>query len=383
MRAHRASPRAARGGACALFAIRSYRPVSRVQTPPTPGRAAGSNPAGRFERRARTPEPDGWDIVEDLAPLRTEVRAERTGRAITRNDSPDLGFDRSVVPYRGCEHGCIYCYARPTHDFLGMSPGLDFESRLVMRPGLADALERELARPGYRPAPIALGTVSDPYQPLEREAGITRAVLEVLERFGHPVVLVTRGALVERDLDVIGRMAARRLVRVGVSVPTLDAALSRAMEPRAPAPKRRLRTIRALADAGVPVRVAVSPVIPALTDHETEAILAAAAEAGADMASCIPLRLPREVAPLFRAWLAEHRPDRAARVMNRVREMQGGRDYDPAFGTRMTGQGVWAALLRRRFETARVRLGLRAEADDLDCTQFAVPPRPGDQLALF
>ena len=353
------------------------------QAAPTPGRAVRSNAPGRFERARREAEADGWDIVEDLAPLRTEVREERPRRIVARNESPDLPFDRSASAYRGCEHGCVYCYARPTHAYLGLSAGLDFESRLVARPGAPDLLARALEKPGYVPAPMALGTVSDPYQPIERDRRITRAMLEVLRDFRHPVAITTRGALIERDLDILGPMAADGLVAVGVSLATLDPALSRAMEPRAPGPKRRLRTIRLLSEAGIPVRVAASPLIPALTDHELESILESAAAAGATSASSIPLRLPGEVTPLFTAWLEEHAPDRAARVMNRVRELHGGRDYDPSFGRRMQGQGVWAQLVRRRLDVARERLGLAEERYPLRTDLFRVPPRPGQQMSLF
>ena len=353
------------------------------QAAPAPGRGAGSNAAGRFERTRREAEADGWDIVEDMAPLRTEVREERPRRVISRNESPDLPFDRSASAYRGCEHGCVYCYARPTHAYLGFSAGLDFESRLVARPSAPDLLARELERPGYVPAVLALGTVSDPYQPVERDRGITRAMLEILRDFRHPAAITTRGALVERDLDILAPMAADGLVAVGISLTTLDPALSRAMEPRAPGPQRRLRTIRRLAEAVVPVRVAASPLIPALTDHELEAILEAAGEAGATGASSILLRLPGEVSPLFRDWLAAHVPDRAARVMNRLRELHGGRDYDPDFGKRMEGQGVWADLFRRRLDMARDRLGLSEERHLLRTDLFRVPPRPGQQLSLF
>ena len=354
-----------------------------VQIAPTPGRGAGNNRAGRFERTSREAVADGWDIVEDMAPLRTEVREERPRRIVARNESPDLPFDRSASAYRGCEHGCIYCYARPTHAYLGLSAGLDFESRLIARPAAPELLARELERPGYQPKVMAIGTVSDPYQPIERDRRLTRAMLEVLRDFRHPVAITTRGALIERDLDILAPMAAEGLVAVAISLATLDSTLSRAMEPRAPGPKRRLRTVRVLADAGIPVRVAASPLIPALTDHELEAILEAAAEAGATSASSIPLRLPGEVTPLFTAWLAEHVPDRAARVMNRVRELHGGRDYDASFGKRMEGQGVWAQLVRRRLDVARERFGLAAERYPLRTDLFRVPPRPGQQLDLF
>jgi DNA repair photolyase len=367
-----------------FYTFAMFQPdTTRVGTDRRHGRGAATNAVSRFDRLTREGADDGWDLPEDLPPLRTEVSDEWLRQAITRNSSPDLGFDRSVNPYRGCEHGCIYCYARPSHAFLGLSPGLDFETRLVARPNVAEALAAELRRPGYRPAVLALGTNTDPYQPVERDRGLMRAVLSVLRDFRHPVTVTTKGALVERDIDILAEMAAEGLVAVGISVTTLDPALSRVMEPRVPAPARRLRAIERLAAAGIPVRVMASPMIPALTDHELEAILSAARDAGATSASMIALRLPLEVAPLFRDWLAEHFPDRAARVMNKVREMHGGRDYDPAFGSRMRGQGVHADLLQRRFALACKRLGLQRAAPPLRTDLFAPPPRPGDQLSLF
>lgn len=347
-----------------------------------PGRAAASNDAGRFERLARSPFDDGWG-AEELPPLRTQVTEERPRAAIARNDSPDVPFARSLNPYRGCEHGCVYCFARPTHAWLGLSPGLDFETRLVARPGIAAVLEREMGRPGYVPEPLAIGTNTDPYQPIERDRRVFRAVLEALAAWHHPVTITTKGTLIERDLDLLGPMAAEGLAAVGVTVTTLDAGLARAMEPRVPAPARRLLAVRRLAEAGVPVRVMVAPVVPALADHELERILEAGAEAGATAASMTVLRLPLEVAPLFRDWLEERVPLRAARVMARVRELHGGRDYDPAWGTRMTGQGEWARLLRQRFVLARRRLGLDRPAPPLRTDLFARPPRPGDQLRLL
>lgn len=347
------------------------------------GRAARSNADNRFARLVTEAVDDGWGSVDPLPPLRTEVSDETPRKVITRNTSPDVGFAQSINPYRGCEHGCIYCFARPSHAYLGLSPGLDFETRLVARPEAPAVLARELSAKGYVPKVIAIGTNTDPYQPIERDRRIMRAVLEVLRDFNHPVAIVTKGALVERDADILADMASRGLARVGISVTTLDPATSRAMEPRAPAPARRLRAIRVLADAGIPVRVMVAPVVPALTDHELEAILAAAAGAGAIAASSIMLRLPREVATLFREWVAEAYPDRAARIMNRVRELHGGRDYDPSFGTRMTGQGEWAALLQQRFQLALRRLGLAHHLPPLRTDLFKVPPRPGEQLTLF
>ncbi|MCR9151610.1 MAG: PA0069 family radical SAM protein [Rhodobacteraceae bacterium] len=350
----------------------------------TPGRAAGYNPPNRFDRLAAEAVPDGWPgDGAALPPLRTEVTVERPRSVITRNTSPDIGFDRSINPYRGCEHGCIYCFARPSHAYLGLSPGLDFETRLIARPGAAEVLARELARRSYRPAVIAIGTNTDPYQPIEREHRVMRAVLEVLWEHRHPVGIVTKGAGIERDLDILSRMAAENLVRVGISVTTLDPVLARRMEPRVPAPERRLATIARLAAAGVPVRAMVAPVIPALTDAEIEAILARAAGAGAVAAGWVMLRLPREVAPLFRDWLARHYPGRAARVMARVREMHGGRDYAADWGRRMRGEGEYARMIGARFRLAAARLGLARDLPPLATDRFRVPPRQGDQLSLF
>ncbi len=346
-------------------------------------RGAATNASGRFEPESREGFADDWDIPEDDRLIRTETRLERPRSAITWQKSPDLPFDRSINPYRGCEHGCIYCYARPSHAFLNLSPGLDFETRLIARPGIAEVLAKEIARPSYKVAPIAIGTNTDPYQPIDGTHGLMRQILQVLADHHHPVWITTRGTLIERDIDLIAAMAAQRLASVSISITTLDAGLARRMEPRAPAPKRRLDIIRNLAAAGIPVRVQVSPLIPALTDHELEAVLEAAATAGATHATSIPLRLPREVAGLFRDWIEATFPDRAARVMGRVRELHGGRDYDPAFGVRMTGQGIWADLIRRRLDIARKRLGLMRGLPALRTDLFGVPPRAGDQLSLF
>jgi DNA repair photolyase len=315
--------------------------------------------------------------------LRTEVREERPRKVITRNTSPDISFDRSINPYRGCEHGCIYCFARPSHAYLGLSPGLDFETRLVARPAAPEVLRAELLARGYAPAPIAIGTNTDPYQPIEKERRIMRGILEVLAAFNHPVAIVTKGALIERDIDLLAPMAEKGLVRVGISVTTLDPTLCRLLEPRAPAPARRLATVRRLSEAGIAMRLMVSPVLPALTDHQIEAIVAAGAEAGARAASSIVLRMPREVAPLFRDWLETHVPDRAERVMGRVRELHGGRDYDPEWGRRMRGQGPWAELIRARFDLALRRHGLDRTLPALRTDLFHPPSRSGDQLALF
>lgn len=346
-------------------------------------RGATSNTAGRFERQAREAFDDGWDMAEEERPAPTHVRLEVPRSALVWNSSPDLFFDRSINPYRGCEHGCIYCFARPTHAYLGLSPGLDFETQLIARPGIGAVLDRELRRKGYAPAPIGIGTNTDPYQPCERDHRVMREVMEVLAAFRHPVGITTKGALVERDLDLLGPMAGRGLVGVGVSLTTLDPGLSRRLEPRAPAPARRLETIRRLTAAGVPVRAMIAPVIPGLTDHELEPLLQAAHEAGARNASYIGLRLPMEVAGLFRDWLDRHEPGKAAHVMGRVREWHGGKDYDANFGTRMKGQGIWSELLSRRFATAIRRLGLTAPAVAFRCDLFRPPPRAGDQLGLF
>lgn len=347
------------------------------------GRAATGNPPVRFEATHREAVDDGWSRDDDLPPLRTEVSLERPRKVITRNTSPDLSFDRSINPYRGCEHGCIYCFARPSHAYLGLSPGLDFETRLIARPEAPRLLAQELSARRYRPQVIAIGTNTDPYQPIEREHRIMRGILEVLQAFSHPVGVVTKGTLIERDVDILGDMGRAGLARAGISITTLDADLARRMEPRVPSPARRLRTIQRLAEAGCPVRVMVSPVVPALSDHEIEAILTAARDAGAVAASYIMLRLPLEVAGLFRDWLAEHYPDRAARVMGRVRATHGGRDYDPEWGKRLRGEGAFAELVAQRFKVTCARLGLAKTQPPLRTDLFAVPPRPGDQLSLF
>ena len=349
------------------------------------GRGAATNRSGRFEALSRLAVDDGWDRPEDddLPPLRTEVAVDATRTIIARNASPDIPFDRSINPYRGCEHGCVYCFARPTHAFLGLSPGLDFETKLLAKPDAPRLLERELARPGYRPAPIAIGTNTDPYQPIEARLRIMRGVLEVLREARHPVSIVTKGALVERDADILGPMGRAGLACVGVSLTTLDRGLARRMEPRAAAPEIRLRAIRRLAQAGCPVFACVAPVIPALNDAGIEAILAAARDAGATHAAYTVLRLPREVAGLFREWLEEIFPDRAARVLSRVRALHGGRDHDPEWGRRMKGEGPEAELIARRFALARRRLGLDGPRPPLDVTRFRPPARDARQLPLF
>ena len=334
-------------------------------------RGALSNAAGRYEATARE--------VALPERARTETRNETIGRVISTNRSPDLGFDRSINPYRGCEHGCIYCYARPTHAWLGLSPGLDFETRLVARPNAPDALRRELRAKGYVPKMLAIGTNTDPYQPIERDRRIMRGLLEVLRDHAHPVAITTKGTMVERDVDILSEMGPE-LCRVGLSVTTLDPDLARRLEPRVPAPARRLKAIERLAAAGVQVRVMVSPVIPGLTDHEVEAVLRAAADAGAVAASMIPLRLPLEVAPLFEEWLRAHYPDRARKVLGRIREFHGGKLYDGGFGQRMRGQGVHADLLQRRFDRACRETGLTRRMAPLRTDLFRVP---GTQMSLF
>ena len=344
-------------------------------------RGAVSNAPGRFENQ-RSADWDGWDIPEPGKQAKTEVRTEIPRSIIAYNTSPDLPFDRSINPYRGCEHGCIYCFARPTHAYLGMSPGLDFETRLVARPAAADVLRRELAARRYKVAPIAIGTNTDPYQPVEKQWEIMRACLQVLAEARHPVAIVTKGALIERDIDILAPMAAQGLARVGVSLTTLDADLSRRMEPRAPGPVRRLQMIRRLTQAGIPVRVMTSPIVPGLTDHELESLLSAARDAGADSASWIMLRLPREVSTLWQEWLEEHVPGRAARIMARLREMHGGKDYDPRWGHRMRGEGHYAEMIAQRFKTTARRLGMDRPVMPLRCDLFR-PPGLNGQMSLF
>lgn len=354
---------------------------------PQPGRGAVSGRASaRFDLASREAEGDWLDervaLDEEPPPLRTTTTVERPRTIISRNRSPDVGFDRSINPYRGCEHGCVYCYARPTHAFHDLSPGLDFETTLFAKPDAAGLLRHELARPGYTPAPIALGSNTDPFQPIERDWRITDAVLAVLEEARHPVTITTKSDRVLDSLPRLIRMAERGLASVSISVTALDRRTARTLEPRAPTPARRLRAIRVLAEAGVPVQVSVSPVIPFVTDHELDAILEAAAKRGARRATMIPVRLPHEVAPLMREWLAHHHPDRLDRVMHTIQSMRGGRDNDPAFGSRMRGEGVWADLLRRRFRLACRRFGLEGERLALDCSQF-VPPEVDGQLRLL
>jgi DNA repair photolyase len=342
----------------------------------------------RFSAHRHEAVDDGWggleqQVLEDHPPPTTQVIEEQVRSILTGNDSPDIGFDLSINPYRGCEHGCIYCYARPTHSYLNLSPGLDFETRIVAKVNAAARLRETLAGRDYTPLQLNIGSATDAYQPAERRLRITRAVVEVLAEAQHPFSLITKSSLVERDLDLIAPMAARRQAAVYVSITTLDAELARRLEPRAAAPARRLRTLETLARAGVPVGVSVSPVIPFLNEPELERILQAAHDVGATSAFSIVLRLPWEVNPLFQQWLHQHVPERAERIMARLREMRGGRDNDARFGSRMTGQGVWAQLLRQRFVKACARLGLNREKVPLDASAFRRPSRQPGQASLF
>ncbi|MFG6448399.1 PA0069 family radical SAM protein [Roseateles sp. BYS180W] len=368
----------------------SEAPAPQPQPPLIKGRGSHRRLAHRFEATQRDAFDDGWggmqaqQLQHEEAPApRTIVIHEPARSILCSNQSPDIGFERSINPYRGCEHGCSYCFARPTHSYLNLSPGLDFETHIVAKTNAAELLREALARPGFAPRPLCLGVATDAYQPIERELRITRGLLEVLAEARHPVSLITKSALVMRDLDVLGSMAAQRQAAVYVSLTTLDAGLARRLEPRAAAPHRRLQTIAALAQAGVPVGVSVSPVIPFLNEPELERILQAAAEAGATRAFSIPLRLPWEVAPLFRQWLAQHEPLKAERIMARVQDMRGGRDNDPSFGSRMRGQGLWAELLTQRFRKACQRLGLQRVTHELDYSAFRPPAPVSGQGSLF
>lgn len=346
------------------------------------GRAAGINPSGRYEPISRHVFDDGWNSLEELPPFKTQVQVEKPRAIITRNSSPDISFDRSINPYRGCEHGCVYCFARPTHAYMGMSPGLDFEAKLFAKPDAARLLERELAKPGYEPRTIAIGTNTDPYQPIENQWRIMREVLEVLEAHNHPVGIVTKSALVTRDIDILGRMAEKGLAKVALSVTTLDRKLARAMEPRAATPPKRLEAIRKLSEAGIPVSVMIGPVIPALNDQEIERILESAQTAGAREAGYIILRLPLEVAPIFKDWLLRNYPDRYRHVLSLIRSMRDGKDYDAEWGKRMKGTGPYAWQIGRRFEIAAKRLGLNAEKLKLRSDLFT-RPTGGEQLMLL
>src|ERR1700753_719301 len=347
------------------------------------GRGAQSNASGRFEAEARVEVDDGWNSLETLEPFATTITFEKPKTIITRNESPDISFDRSINPYRGCEHGCVYCFARPTHAYLGLSPGLDFESKLFAKPDATALLEKELAAADYEPRMIAIGTNTDPYQPIERERKIMRGILEVLERAGHPVGIVTKSALVVRDIDILARMASRSLAKVALSVTTLAPKLARTMEPRASTPAKRLEALRQLSEAGIPTTVMVAPVIPALNDSEMERILDAAAHAGVKEASYVLLRLPLEVRDLFREWLMANYPDRYRHIFTLIRDMRSGKDYDSQWGTRMKGTGPMAWMIGRRLERPWEKLGLNKRRAKLTSDHFARPKRNGQQLSLF
>ena len=347
------------------------------------GRGAQSNASGRYEPIARVAFDDGWQALEELPPFKTTVTVDATRKIITRNDSPDISFDRSINPYRGCEHGCIYCFARPTHAYLGMSPGLDFESKLFMKPEAAKLLERELSDPKYSPRTIAIGTNTDPYQPIEKQYQIMRRILEVLEHFGHPVGIVTKSNLVLRDLDILSRMAKRNIAKVALSVTTLDPKLARVMEPRASTPARRIEALQKLSEAGVPTTVMVAPVIPAINDAEIERILDSAAAVGVKEAGYVLLRLPLEVRDLFREWLMANFPDRYRHVFKLMRDMRGGKDYDSKWGERQTGTGPIAWMIGRRFEATCDKLGLNKVRTRLTTEHFSPPKQEAPQLSLF
>jgi DNA repair photolyase len=355
----------------------------RVRPDRNRGRSAGINPTGRFEPVTRHVFDDGWATLEDLPPFKTEVQVEKPRTIITRNDSPDISFDRSINPYRGCEHGCVYCFARPTHSYMGLSPGLDFESKLFAKPDAAKLLDKELSKEGYEPRTIAIGTNTDPYQPIEKQWRIMREILEVLDARNHPVGIVTKSALVTRDIDILSRMAERGLAKVALSVTTLDRMLARTMEPRASTPTKRLEAIRQLSDAGIPTSVMVAPIVPGLTDQEIERILDAARAVGAQDAGYVLLRLPLEVSPIFKDWLLRHYPDRYRHVMSLVRSMRDGKDYDSEWGKRMRGTGPYAWQIGRRFEIAAKRLGFNATRTPLRTDLFVQAEKKNEQLMLL
>ena len=376
-------------------ALRKFTPVrppeeadefvvgSRVEDDRRHGRGAGSNRSGRFEPVERQQFDDGWGTLDFLPPLRTEVQEERPKKIITTNDSPDISFDRSINPYRGCEHGCAYCFARPTHAYMGLSPGLDFETKLFAKPTAAKLLRRELAKPGYQPRTMAIGTNTDPYQPIERRYRIMREILEVLDETSHPVGIVTKSALIVRDVDILARMAKRNLVKVAISVTTLDRRLARAMEPRAATPPRRIDALRLLSEAGVPTAIMVAPVIPSLNEPEIERILDSGAAAGVKEAGYVLLRLPLEVKDIFIEFLNREYPDRVKHVISVIKTMRGGKEYDSKWGERMTGNGPYAWQIGRRFEIAARRLGLNLERRKLRTDLFTPPKPETDQLSLF
>jgi DNA repair photolyase len=364
-------------------AAQSAREMLVVDAERRRGRGARSNASGRFETERREVVDDGWESGAELPAFKTTIHQEAARSVISRNDSPDISFDQSINPYRGCEHGCTYCYARPTHCYLGHSAGLDFETQLYAKPNAAELLEAELAKPGYKPATIALGTNTDPYQPIERQLGITRQILEVLEAARHPVGIVTKSALVLRDADILSRMAKNGLAKVALSVTTLDRRLARSMEPRASTPGKRLEALGGLHAAGIPTAVMVAPIIPALNDHEIEGILEAALAAGVSEAGYVMLRLPLEIKELFREWLATDYPQRASRVIKLVQGMHEGRDYSSAFGLRQKGSGPYAGQVAMRFRLALKRLGLNECREHLRTDLFRKPPAKSGQLSLI
>lgn len=347
------------------------------------GRGAGVNPSGRYEPISRQDFDDGWATFEELPPFKTEVQVERPRTVIARNESPDISFDRSINPYRGCEHGCVYCFARPTHSYMGLSAGLDFEAKLFAKKDAAKLLDRELSKDGYQPRTIAIGTNTDPYQPIEKEWRVMREILEVLDARNHPVGIVTKSALVTRDINILARMAKKGLAKVALSVTTLDRRLARTMEPRAATPTKRLEAIRQLSDAGIPTSVMVAPIIPGLNDAEIERILDSAHAAGAREAGYVLLRLPLEVSPIFKDWLLRHYPDRFRHVMSLIRSMRDGKDYDAEFGKRMKGTGPYAWQIGRRFEIAAKRLGLNERKLQLRTDLFVPAVGGGEQLILI
>ncbi|WP_018689435.1 PA0069 family radical SAM protein [Ahrensia kielensis] len=355
----------------------------RVHERRSRGRGSAMNPTGRFEAFTRTEIDDGWQTIDELPPFKTEVTVERARTIITKNTSPDISFDKSINPYRGCEHGCVYCFSRPTHAYQGLSAGLDFESKLFAKPDAAKLLEREITRPGYKVKPIAIGTNTDPYQPIERDWLIMRSILEVLEKYNHPVGIVTKSALVTRDIDILARMAKKGLAKVALSITTLDRTLARTMEPRCSTPSKRLEAIKQLTDAGIPTSVMVAPIIPGLNDYELERILDSAFAAGAREAGYVLLRLPLEVAPVFKEWLLRHYPERYRHVMSLIRSMRGGKDYDADWSKRMRGTGPYAWQISRRVEMTCKRLGMNTNRLKLNADLFINPKPDQEQLELL
>jgi DNA repair photolyase len=379
----RTAPRQSPVQAAEAARARMLDPAYRVEDERRRGRGAVSNPGGRYEPVQTETFDDGWDIEDEKPPAPTEIIVETARKIITRNDSPDISFDQSINPYRGCEHGCIYCFARPTHAFQGLSPGLDFETKIFVKPNAAELLEKELRAPGYEVKTIAMGTNTDPYQPLEKKLRITRGILEVLQRANHPVGIVTKGHLVTRDIDILAPMAERGLAKVALSITTLDPKLARRMEPRAATPGKRLEAVRKLSEAGIPVSVLVAPIVPAINDHEIEAILKAVKQAGATEAGYVLLRLPYELKDLMRDWLVENYPDKLKHVFALVQSTRGGKDYDATWGLRQTGVGPYAWVIGRRFEAAAERLGLNKRQPPMRTDLFTPPPKETGQLSLF